>query len=93
MEVVSRMQDRDFEFLTQPLQPDGQRLIIRVSKVGGGTVGQAYEGRWMYRIKRMRKFQATVLIAEGDDLNTGTPKTHKEAAEIAADFVQDLIPD
>ena len=93
MESVSRMQDRDFEFLIQPLLPDGRRLIVRMSKVGGGTVGRAYEGRWMYRVKLVRKFRPDALLAEGDDLSTGTPRTHKEAAEIAVDFVQDLIPD
>jgi hypothetical protein len=37
MESVSSIPDREFEFTTQLRQPDGRRLVIRVSKAGGGT--------------------------------------------------------
>lgn len=90
MEPVSSMHDRDFEYLAQPRQLGGGRLAIRISAVGGGTVGRAYAGRWMYRVKRVG---SPDVLAEGDDLNTGTAKTHKQAAEIVNDFLQDRLPD
>lgn len=91
MDNVSTMQDRDFEFKSQPRGEDGTRLVILVSKVGGGTLGRAYDGRWLYRVRPVSRRAA--VLAEGNDLNTGTPKTHAEAAEIVADFVRDLTPE
>lgn len=88
MESVSSIPDRGFEFTTQPRQPDGRRLVIRVSKAGGGTVGRAYEGRWLYRVKRAGERR---ILAEGSDLNTGAPKTHREAALLVEDFIHDTL--
>lgn len=86
--IRSSTPDSDFEFMTQPRREDGTRLVVRISKVGGGTVGRAYEGRWHYRV---RPADGRKILAEGDDLNTGTPKTHREAAEILLDFLDDVV--
>jgi len=53
---------------------------VRVSKVGGGTLGRAYTGHWHYRIV------INGTVHQGSDLHTGTPKTHAEAATQVADF-------
>ena len=87
MEQVNKIADREFEFMSQPVQPDGRRLVVRISKVGGGTLGKAYDGRWMYRVKRVGDRR---ILAEGDDLRTGTPKTHQQVVGIVLDFLDDL---
>lgn len=89
MDSVSTMQDRDFEFKSQPRGEDGTRLVVLVSKVGGGTPGQAYDGRWLYRVRPVSRRAA--VLAEGDDLNTGTPKTHREVVDIVLDFLDDTV--
>lgn len=57
-------------------------LRVAVSKVGGGTVGRKYTGDWVYEIRR-GSHTGRVLM-HGRDLHTGTPKTHAEAAKLAA---------
>jgi hypothetical protein len=54
---------------------------VGVSKVGGGTIGRAYEGFWHYTIV---PDQGEVIT--GSDLFTGTPKNHQEAADLVLDF-------
>lgn len=61
--------------------------MVDVYKVGGGTLGQAYEGRWGYLVRR----HGTV-VGSGEDLNTGTPKTHQQAAQLACDFLPTQHP-
>lgn len=52
--------------------------VLQIYKVGGGTLGRSYIGYWGYRLMRNG-----TPIAAGEDLHTGTPKTHREAAELA----------
>lgn len=87
MEHTRSMLDRDFEFLSSPRLEGGERLTVRISKVGGGTVGRAYDGRWHYRV---RSADGRKIIAEGDDLITPIPKTHREVVLIVLDFLDDL---
>lgn len=54
---------------------------VDLYKLGGGTLGRSYEGLWGYRHVRGR-----VEIASGQDLRTGTPKTHQEAALLVIEF-------
>lgn len=56
-------------------------LTVRVNKVGGGTLGKAYEGYWDVIVK----LNDTTMF-EAWDLRIGTPKTHVEVAQIALDF-------
>ena len=52
--------------------------LVHIYKVGGGTIGRRYQGRWGYRVT-----QGGATIASGEDLQTATPKTHAEAAALA----------
>ena len=60
------------------LRDDGR--IIEVNKWGGGTLGRRYDGKW-YVVVRDRKGN----VALDDVLDTGTPKTHAEAAALAVE--------
>ncbi len=59
-------------------------LRVQVDKVGGGTVGKAYEGRWSVTVDA-----GPVMMYGNEDLITGTPKTHAQVAKFAADFVNE----
>ncbi|WP_181273643.1 hypothetical protein [Brevibacterium oceani] len=56
--------------------------LVHVYKVGGGTPGRRYDGLWGYRVRCQGR-----LVASGEDLRTGMPKTHDEAALIALELV------
>lgn len=62
-------------------RPLGTHVMVEISKVGGGTVGRRYSGRWSYRITVKGR-----VVAEGDDMNTPRVVTHEEAARIAWGF-------
>lgn len=55
--------------------------LVDVYKIGGGTLGRTYDGLWGYRHVR-----DGVEIASGEDLRTGIPKTHQEAAPLVIEF-------
>lgn len=91
MSTVGSMKNEEFEHQEQRPHPAGLRgrdLMVRVSKVGGGTVGRAYDGHWSYRVSYVGSAGAPVM--EGDDLKTGTPKTHAQVVEIVMDFLTDV---
>jgi hypothetical protein len=50
-------------------------VTVSISKIGGGTLGERYEGDWSYQ-----------LVQRGHDLRTGSPTNHAEAAQLVADF-------
>ena len=56
-------------------------LKISVDKNGGGTVGRKYDGLWTVTVK-----QGKVRIFDREELSTGTPKTHAQAARLAYEF-------
>lgn len=94
MQSVSTVPDRDFEHMEtvdNPLQPGGRKLVLLVAKMGGGTMERAYAGRWLYRVRRAGSTGAQGVLAEGDDLNTPNPKTHREALRPLEDFLPDLL--
>lgn len=62
-------------------RPIGTHVMAEMSKVGGGTVGRRYSGRWSYRFTQNGK-----VVAEGEDMNTPKVVTHEEAARIAWGF-------
>lgn len=70
-----------YEWVGRPL---GTHVMVEISKAGGGTVGKWYQGLWSYRITSQGK-----MVAEGDDLRTGSPATHEQAARIAWAFQDD----
>lgn len=61
-------------------------LRVRVDKVGGGTLGKSYEGRWSVTVEN-----GPVYVYDNDELTTGTPKTHAEVAGMAAEFASEEI--
>lgn len=77
--VEREVGEPEYEYRGRPM---GTYVMAEVSKVGGGTVGRQYAGRWEVRITRDSR-----IIHECDDLNTGTPKTHEEIARIAYGFL------
>ena len=85
MSTVSSMKNEEFEYREVKRLSRGRSLVIRISKVGGGTVGRAYgEGQWIYRVSYTGPGP---VVLEGDDLRTGAPRTHAEVAEIVFDFL------
>lgn len=57
-------------------------VTVHIAKVGGGTPGVRYSGKWLVEITHNGD---TVL--ESADLYTGTPADHFHAAQIAATFI------
>ena len=55
---------------------------VRISKVGGGTVGNAYSGWWHYS-----HTGPDGVTVSGSDLYTGSPTTHAGATAILAEFL------
>ena len=49
---------------------------VEVSKMGGGTVGREYVGRWIYAVYDV----LGELVASGDDYITNMPHTHRWVA-------------
>jgi hypothetical protein len=71
----------EYEWVGRPIGTHG---MVEISKTGGGRVGRRYQGTWTYRVTRNGK-----VVAEGDDLKTGMPKTHEEAARHLWGFLDD----
>lgn len=55
-------------------------MTLQIHKLGGGAIGDAHEGTWLYEIHHKRK-----IILAGKDLILPAAATHLEAAAIAAD--------
>lgn len=73
---------RDFEVEYETVTDAG--FMVKVQKLGGGTVGREYAGTWRYIVTDA----AGQELGRGQDLETGRPKTHAEVAEIVADFFE-----
>ena len=72
------------EFRTVLLSSDCEHeYVIDVYKTGGGTVGNAYTGLWAVQATPMGSYDVEF---ETNYLETNTPKTHAEIAQIALDF-------
>ena len=71
---------REAEYFVM-LKDNTARVRAHVSKVGGGTLGMAYDGRWEYAIL-LRAVGGWEVIASGTDIETGTPKTHGQVASM-----------
>jgi len=56
--------------------------VIRTDKVGGGTVGQAYEGDWRVSVSH----SANIIF--DDIITTGVRKTHNQVAWMAFEYVE-----
>lgn len=51
-------------------------VTVQIEKLGGGTVGESYTGTWRYIVTR----RSGKEIQRGQDLESGTPWTHAQAA-------------
>lgn len=60
---------------------------VEVSKMGGGTVGKEYTGRWHYAVYDV----LGSVVAEGDDYVTGMPHTHRWVARDIASLYLDPV--
>ena len=56
--------------------------VIEIEKLGGGTLGRAYSGTW-----RCQYTPPGDVPHFTQDLTTGTPKTHAQAAVLLAEFL------
>lgn len=63
----------------------GTVLSVCISKSGGGTIGKFYTGGWSYRIT------GGGVWIEGEDLITGTPRTHTYVAALVPTFFHDEL--
>jgi hypothetical protein len=56
--------------------------VVEIYKVGGGSPGRGYAGLWGYRV-----LIGTKTVASGEDLRTGMPKTHQQAARLVLELL------
>ncbi len=80
MSEFIRVESTDAEWGGHHVDAD---LYFLVDKVGGGRVGESYNGRWYVTV-----YAGSDPVWETDQLETGTPKTHEEVAAIAYDFFE-----
>jgi hypothetical protein len=69
---------------------DERGIRVYVSKVGGGTLGKEYEGFWHYLVISQRAGESLEILFQGSDLETPVGANHREAAELAADYYEQL---
>lgn len=61
--------------------------VVMVSKVGGGTLGKAYEGWWSYLV-----FAEGEVLCKGDDFHVGLPYKHEYVAHLVNEwFMEDEV--
>lgn len=58
-------------------------LHVMVAKVGGGTVGQSYDGAWLYRVR-----QTDGTLIENGQFTSPWGKTHEAVADDVFDSFQ-----
>lgn len=61
-------------------------FTVHVNKVGGGTLGEAYEGDWEVVV-----MNGDVFVLDNNIIHTGTPKTHAGTAREAIMFAEAQI--
>lgn len=54
---------------------------VTVDKDGGGTLGRSYDGTWTVTVQNGPEY-----VVDGEELRTGTPKTHAQVARMAYEF-------
>lgn len=60
-------------------------LTVAIEKSGGGSIRMSYTGSWRYRVT----WDGEVRF-QGQDLTTGMPHSHTEAAFLLVDWLTDL---
>lgn len=75
------------DFTAEHTATDEFGWITAIEKIGGGTFGRAYAGRWAYKVFD----DQNNLVEEGDDFWCGTPRTHRKVAIDIGDWVHDKV--
>lgn len=82
----SDLRDFDAEYIVRLADGEtGYEYWVEIEKLGGGTIGEMYVGIWRYMIFHSVS-DPDSLIVKGQDLHSGTPINHLEAARSALDF-------
>jgi len=87
--------DSEFTWDEQVYMDNGSGYVdvhVEVEKFGGGTVGERYEGLWIYTVSVDGEVKAW-----GKDFRTGIAHTHKYVAKMVATMyaegsIQDMDP-
>lgn len=74
------------EYFDTRMDEDGRIVAILVFKVGGGTVGESYDGYWDAAISYRGETEWQTGETFSEKIYTGTPKTHEEIVDLAMDF-------
>lgn len=74
------------DFLTEDSYALGDGIEIEIEKLGGGRVGIAYSGTWRYVITHTHA-HGDGEIMRGQDLWSGAPITHAQAAALLAEWL------
>lgn len=88
---MSYLDLRDFnpEFIWQFDLDDGREVWVEIEKLGGGVVGQTYQGTWRYMVWLDPKRADGTLLIYGQDCESGSEINHLEAAQMAVDWIND----
>lgn len=82
---MSVLEDFEFSAEVPALREGDPRVVLHIAKVGRGTVGQSYAGDWYYCVERPG--QSFDQFMHGDELHSGTPRTHDYMARELAGFL------
>jgi len=74
------------DFLTEDSFQVGDGIEIEIEKLGGGDVGTAYAGTWRYIVTYTHPHGGAVIL-RGQELESGTPITHEQAAALIAQWL------
>lgn len=61
---------------------------IQVDKIGGGTLGKAYEGAWSVTVHC-----GPILVFDAEEMTSAMRRTHAEAAQMAYEFATAAMAD
>lgn len=76
--------DHEYSVEVPASAQDARTVHVRVSAVGGGTLGRSYEGNhWAYSVT----VQGSGQVAHGDCFRIRRSVTHEDAAREIAEFV------
>jgi hypothetical protein len=64
----------------------GDGIEIEIEKLGGGDIGTAYAGTWRYIVTHTHAHGGAEIL-RGQELESGTPITHEQAAALIAQWL------
>lgn len=68
---------------------DGERYVVQVEKLGGGTKGYAYTGKWRYIVVKpaLTNEQTATVVRKGQDFDSPKRLTHRRAAQLILELI------